>query len=421
MNNLAVIANSLIKFTNRCGKFLAAGKFRPVDFNAGCLMEVAAHRTALDDFGASNFIEPLSRLLSAYNNEADLSFIGHIAMREDILQSLMTRLQCQADRKRAPEMGDTRIESPIFITGLPRSGTTFLHSLLAEDPDLRAPRGWEVMYPSPPPDPRRNGPDRRIARAQRRMRQLYWLAPGFRVIHPLDAAEPQECIAITSSSFISDAYPTMCHIPSYQHWLDQTDLQPAYTHHRYFLQQLQAGQESLRWLLKAPAHLFGLQALLKTYPDARIVFTHRDPLEVLPSLANLTLVLRSAFSERHDPQQIGREVLEHWSAGMRAARAFVAQLPDREARCIDVAYNDLVSRPLDTVERLYRHFDLELTRTTRGRMLKALQQRPKDRYGVHRYSLEQFTLNTGAVERAFCDMHDYCGPAASTSRVRYAT
>lgn len=420
MNSVEVSANYLIKVANRCGKFFAAGKSRRPDFDAGCLMEAAARRSELDDFGAGDFVEPLNQLLNAYNNEADLSYVGNIAMREDVVQSLVTRLLLQADRKCYPEIADVCIDSPIFITGLPRSGTTFLHSLLAEDEDLRAPRGWEVMYPSPP-EAHSNGVGSRIARAQRRMRQLYWLAPDFRVIHPLDATQPQECIAITNSAFISDAYPTMCHIPGYQRWLDQTDFQPAYAYHQSFLQQLQAGQKSRRWLLKAPAHLSGLSALFNTYPDARIVFTHRDPLEVLPSLANLTRVLRSAFSDRHDPQLIGREVLEHWSASMRAARAFVAQLPDREARCIDVAYADLTRRPMATVARLYRHFDIELTPTAKGRMLQALQQRPKDRYGVHRYSLEQFSLNTREIERAFCDMPDYCGQIADTERLHYAT
>lgn len=370
-------------------------------------MAVAARRAMLDDFGATDFTEPLSQLLNAYNNEADLTFIGRIAMREEVLHSLVTRLQLLDDRRRYAEIADARIESPIFITGLPRSGTTFLHSLLAEDPGLRAPRGWEVMYPSPPPGRRVNG-DPRVARAQRRMRQLDWLAPDFRVIHPLDATQPQECIAITNSAFISNAYPTMCHIPSYQRWLDQADLQPAYAYHRRFLQQLQARQKASRWLLKAPAHLFGLRALLRIYPDARIVFTHRDPLEVLPSLANLMLVLRSAFSDRRDPQQIGREVLTYWAQGMRRAREFVAQLPDREARCIDIAYTDLTRRPIETVERLYRYFRLELSSKTRSRMQTFLQQRPQHQFGMHRYSLEQFSLDAGEIERAFSGMTDYC-------------
>lgn len=240
------------------------------------------------------------------------------------------------------------------------------------------------------------------------MKQLYWLAPEINVVHPLDAASPQECITITGSAFVSDVFPTMCHIPSYQQWLDSAELLPSYQYHRSFLQQLQGGHDDVRWLLKAPAHLFGLRALLEVYPDARIVFTHRDPREALPSLANLTMVLHGAFSDRHEPAEIGREVIKHWAAGMGQAREFVLQLPDRQERCIDIAYDDLTSRPLETVERLYEHFDLELSRGTLGLMQNYLQQHPKDKFGKHRYSLEKFAIDAAQVKRAFDGLNSYC-------------
>ncbi len=408
MNNAAGFGYSLIRAVNRYGSFLATSRLKAVDFDLGRLLNEATERAGLDDFGGMDFIHPLCVLLDAYNREAELTLIGRMAMREDVLQSLLTRLHIQADRKRYPGIADAGIDAPLFITGLPRSGTTFLHNLLTADPGLRAPAGWEVMFPSPPPGARPNGSEPRIPRAQRRMQQLYWLAPGFRAIHALDAALPQECIAITSSAFVSDAYPTMCHIPSYQRWLDDADLVTSYQYHRRFLQQLQDGHKHLRWLLKAPAHLFGLRAIFEVYPDARIVFTHRDPLEVLPSLANLTLVLRGAFSDCHEPEEIGREVTGHWAKGMRRAREVVEQLPDRHSRCIDIAYEDLTSRPLETVERLYQHFDLELSSEALGRMQKYLGQRPQDQFGKHRYSLAQFALDAGEIERAFDGLHGYC-------------
>jgi len=221
---------------------LAGSRLRAVDFDRERLLDDAVKRAGLDDFGPPEFLQPLRVLLDAYRNEADLTLIGRIAMREDILQSLLTRLHLQADRKRYPAIAEVGIPAPVFITGLPRSGTTFLHNLLAQDPGFRAPAGWEVMYPSPPPAVVAAAMDRRPARAQRRMQKLYWLAPDFRVIHPLDASLPQECIAITASAFLSDAYPTMCHVPGYQQWLDRASLVPAYEYHRLFLQQLQGGQ-----------------------------------------------------------------------------------------------------------------------------------------------------------------------------------
>lgn len=408
MINAARLANLAIRAVNRYGKFLARSKIGAVDFDLVRLIDDAIRRARLEDFGTTDFRRPLSVLIDAYSKEAELTLTGRIAMRENILQALVTRLQIYADRKRHPAIAEAGIDAPLFITGLPRSGTTFLHNLLAEDPGFRAPAGWEVMYPSPPPDPRTNGSDPRISRAQRRMAQMYWLAPEIRVIHPIDALLPQECVVITGSAFVSDVFPTMCHVPSYQRWLDQADLVPSYEHHRHFLQQLQGGQKNLRWLLKAPAHLFGLHAILEVYPDARFIFTHRNPLEVLPSLANLTLVLHGAFSDRHEPEEIGRELTGHWAEGMRQAREVVSRLPDHQARCIDIAYEDLTSRPLDTVKRLYRHFGLELGSQALCRMQKYLRQRPKDQFGKHRYSLSQFALDAGEIERAFEGMQAYC-------------
>lgn len=408
MRRGTAIGSLPVRVVNACGQFLITSRLRFVDFDLGRLLNEACRRTALDDFGSMDFVSPLSMLLAAYDGEAQLTLVGRMAMREDILQSLMTRLYIEADRRRYPEIGDADITAPLIITGLPRSGTTFLHNLLAADQEWRAPAGWEVMYPSPPPGRGPNFQDPRIARAQKRMQQLYWLAPEFKVIHPLDATMPQECIAITSSAFVSDTYPTMCHIPSYQRWLDRADLTPSYQYHRRFLQQLQGGHEHLRWLLKAPAHLFGLDAIRSIYPDARIVFMHRDPVEVMPSLANLTLVLRSAFSDRHEPGNIGNELIDYWAKGMRRARSEILQWPDRHTRCIDIAYEALTSRPLDTVRRIYEHFDIELDGQALDGMQSYLQRRPKNQFGRHRYSLRQFSLDRDRVERAFEGLRGYC-------------
>ncbi len=408
MNRPVSFINSLLRLVNRYARFLTSSGLRAVDLNPDHLLEDAARRAALDDFGDTDFMEPLRVLLDAYENEAELTLIGRIAMREDALQSLLTRLWIQDERNRHPKISDAGIRAPVFITGLPRTGTTFLHNLLAEDPGFRAPLGWEVMYPRPLPGTRADRPDPRIARAQRRMEQLYWLSPEFRVIHPLDASSPQECIAITGSAFASDVYPTMCHVPGYQYWLDRADLVPSFRYHRRFLQQLQGGQQGLRWLLKAPAHLFALDAIVNVYPDARFIFTHRDPLEVLPSLANLTLVLRGAFSDRHRPAEIGRELIGHWAQGMRRARESIGRLPDRPQRCMDITYEQLTGHPLDTVRRIYRHFDMELGDEAQNRMRTYLDQRPKDRFGRHRYSLEQFAFDAKDIERAFDGLHRYC-------------
>ena len=410
MNSLPppTFRHALVRTVNRWGHFLATSRLGFVDFDLGRLLNEAIERAGLDDFGDDNFLGPLAVLLESYQDEAQLNLMGRIAMRQDILQTLVTRLQVAAERKRDPAIAAADIESPIFIVGLPRSGTTFLHDLVAQDPGLRTPAGWEVMFPSPPPGGRPDHLDPRVARAQRRMEKLYWLAPGFDVIHPMDASAPQECIAIMSYAFTSDAFPTMCYVPRYQRWLNHADLRPAYRYHHDFLQHLQGGHKQLQWVLKAPAHLFGLRALLQVYPDARVIHMHRDPLQVLPSLANLTLSLRAAFSDRHDPRAIGREVTEHWADGLRQAREVTSNLHDRQTRCLDISYDALTQRPIDTIARVYRHFGLELSAIARRRMETYVRQHPKDRYGKHRYSLTQFDLDAAEIGRTFDGLETKC-------------
>lgn len=397
---------ALVRAVNRGGRWLANSRLRVLDFSMDRLMAEAAERAGADDFGTEDFVSPLSLLLDSLAQEARLNLIGRLAMRQEILQSLVTRLQIEADRKRHPALARAGIESPIFIIGLPRSGTTLLHNLLAEDTALRAPAGWEVMFPSPPVGCGMKGADRRIARAQRRMEWLHWLAPEFDVIHPLQSVLPQECIAITSYAFTSDVFPTLCHVPSYQRWLESADLAPSYRYHRRFLQHLQAGSKGLCWVLKAPAHLFAIPAIRAVYPDARFVHLHRDPLQVLPSVANLTLVLRGAFSDHRDPAAIGREVTRRWSLGISQALDALNALPDRDTRCCDMSYQELASRPLAAVERLYRHFGLGLSEPARQRMAAYLRRYPQNKQARHRYSLRQFGLDSKEIGDLFSEYRD---------------
>lgn len=411
MSLVTASRKALVRVINRGGRWLGNGRSRVTDLDLQRLLDEAMQRTGLTDFGSDEFLGPLVLLLDSLAHEAELNLLGRIAMREDILQKLDMRLRIEADRKRNPDIADAGVEAPIFITGLPRSGTTLLHNLLAQDPGLRVPLGWEVMFPSPAVADQSFGTDSRIGMAQKRMERLYWLAPEFKVIHPLDASQPQECIAITSYTFTSDAFPVMCHIPGYLQWLDTTDLTPSYRYHRRFLQQLQAGRRHVRWVLKAPAHLFALDSLLQVYPDARIVQMHRDPLQALPSVANLTLVLRSAFSDSQDPAVIGHEVRARWLTGVQRAQQVLSQLPDREERCCDIVYPQFSARPLESIERLYRHFGLDLTAATRRRMQQCLQQLPKDRFGKHRYSLDQFDMDPDQTSRMFEEYRQTWGVA----------
>lgn len=391
----------LVRLANRTAQLLGADTAPGLQFDRNSLLGLARKRTGLDDFGDDAFLEPLDRLLDALQSEARLNFIGRLALREDVVHTLSARLKIEAAFKQSPEHADVAIRAPIFVTGLPRSGTTLMHNLLAQDPAHRFASGWEVMYPVPAPGDSPDQNDPRVGRAQKRMQQLYWLAPDFKVIHPLDASQPQECISIMAHAFMSDVFPTTCHVPAYQRWLDDIDMQPAYQYHRRFLQYLQAGTGGVQWVLKAPAHLFSLAALLEAYPDARIVMMHRDPAQVLPSLANLTRVLRRAFSDEVEPAQIGREELDRWSSAIDRALSVLACRRDRSANVLHIQYEDLASRPMETLDRLYAGIGLELSDTARQAMQSFLLQNPKNKYGRHRYTLEQFGLQEQRIRDRF--------------------
>ena len=364
-----------------------------VRLDAGMLLEEARRQTGLEDFGEPAVEEPLRRLIHSYEHEAGLTLIGRIAARQDTLRLLTNRLKMEADRRRHPEIAAVEVRRPLFVTGLPRTGTTLLHGLLSQDPANRAPYNWESMFPSPPPDRARARRDPRIAWAARQIRGVYRRNPEFRKIHPLGARLPEECLIITSHSFLSFQFQTSHRVPGYQGWLEAQDLRPSYEAHRRFLQHLQWRHPGERWVLKAPAHLYGIRALFATYPDAGIILTHRDPLEVVPSMASLHATLRSTFSDTIDPAETGAEATARWAEGIRRALAERDSGAVPAERFLDVMYTDLVRDPLAAVRRVYRYYDLPFTDAVEGRMRRFLAENPKDKHGAHLYTLEQFGLD----------------------------
>jgi hypothetical protein len=393
---------AVVRTLNVAGRTLARFGHQPVSLDERSVLDQARQRAGLDDFGGDEFREPLRRLLASYESEARLTLLGRIVARVDTVSLLANRLRLVSDRSRYAGIAEQVIRRPLVIVGLPRTGSTALHHLLAQDPGNRVAQAWEVMAPSPPPERARYETDPRIARARRELHWLDQLAPAFRAIHPLGARLPLECLAITSYAFLSQRFHTMYRVPSYQQWLlAGHHARPAYEMHRRVLQHLQWRAPAERWVLKAPSHVFGFADLLRVYPDALIVQTHRDPLTVLASVASLTAVLRGAFSDQVDLAEIGREVTRHWADGL--ARVVQASRdgtvpPDR---CFDLPYQELVADPLGAVRRIYEHFRLPLTTEATVRMRRYLGRNPKDKHGPHHYSLEMFGLDRDDLAARF--------------------
>src|SRR6266436_2468116 len=383
---------------------------------AADLIETAKRRCGLDDFGEGDFFEALSRLLESCQSEARLNLIGKIALRTDVLQTLCSRLQMERDRRVYPEIARQQIREPLFIVGLPRSGTTALHSLLAADPEHRSPLMWEVRSPSPPT---RDDEKRRIQRATQSCNFFNWLVPTFRYVHTVGAEVPQECVSLMTATFLSDQFDAMYYVPSYRTWFFRQDLRPAYEYHRRFLQHLQFRQAARRWILKAPTHMFALPALLSAYPDALFVQTHRAPLDAMASVSSLITILRRVFSDAVDPLTVCREAIDYWSKTLDKFLQERGRLADH--RICDVNYVEIRQDPLVAVRRIYAHFGWSKSQKVEQRMRRALASQPEERYKLHRYDLAQFEVQeaqSAARFAAYCDRFGLAMGRKRTSSAR---
>jgi hypothetical protein len=385
-----------IRFLNGCGALLEKTRIPRTRLLAVDLIEIAKRRCGLEDFGQGNFFEGLSQLLESCHRESRLNVIGKIVLRSDVIRTLCTRLLMERDRQLYPGISQQEIRAPLFIVGLPRSGTTLLHTLLAADPEHRAPLTWEIMTPSPPSNENKR---QRIQRAQRNCNCLNWLAPTFQHVHPVGAELPQECVSLMTPTFMSDQFDTMYYVPSYRAWFFRQDCSPAYEYHRRFLQHLQFRHSARRWILKAPTHMFALPTLLSIYPDALFVQVHRAPLKAMASLSSLITILRSVFSNSVDPIVVCREAIQYWSETLEQ----FLQERDRLAvnRICDLDYVAIRRDPIAATGRIYDHFGWSFSHNAERRMRAVLANQPREQHGLHRYSLGQFGLQGAEVTEAF--------------------
>ncbi len=369
------------------------------------ILAAARRKTGLMEFRDESFRDPLRRLIRSFREDGRLHPFGRLMMRRRLVELTANRLRIDEALRRHPEILDEPIRRPLFVTGLPRTGTTLLHNLLSLDPAGRPLMTWEAFFPSPPPSATARRADPRIRRARALVNLLHWLAPRFPVVHPLDPEGPDECVSLTFNTFVSQAFPMMADLASYEEWLNELTTDRwivAYQYYRIQLQLLQWQRSGEHWVLKSPMHLAALDALLAVFPDACVVQTHRDPLKAIPSLCSLAATVRSIATDDLNLPNIGPRIAKTWAAIV--ARA--TEVRDKTAdRVLDVHYTDLTGDPIAAVHRIYDHFGYARSERMDTAMRAWLQSDAKKERKAHRYDLEQFGLSRSTIEQLF---RGYC-------------
>ena len=368
---------------------MSAERFQPDH-----LVEQACELAGSDDFGDDDtWRDGLARLCDGLVSEARLNDLGVEIAVLDVIRPLTGRLQIVKWRKENPAVAAQPVTRPIFIVGQPRTGTTILFDLLAQDPALRPPLTWEVDNPWPLPRPETYATDPRIAETQASIEMSEQIVPGLQAFHPMGALVGQECVRITAGQFCSMIFPVQYRLPSYSRWLlYEADHQPAYAYHRMFLQHLQSGVPG-QWLLKSPAHLWQLDALVAEYPDALIVQTHRDPLNVISSISALTHHLRHLASDESSITECAAQSREEIVVGLERGMKLRDSLSQR---VVDVQFADFIHDPFATIRGVYAELGRELEPVAEQNMRAFLAGHPGDG-GGSRYSWADTGLDAGLV------------------------
>ncbi|MEV6345405.1 sulfotransferase [Actinoplanes sp. NPDC051851] len=351
----------------------------------------ATRITGLDDFGDEDYRQGLRKLLLAYAETAALTPVGSKATRGLVRGALVSRLLSEAAWRQYPEHAGVRIERPVFITGLPRTGTTTLHRLLTADPAHQGLELWLTEAPQPRP-PRWEWADHPVYAVLSAAYRRHTALDG---VHHLGPDQIEECWRLLCQSMTSVSFECTAYIPDYADWLAGNDWTAAYRRHRRNLRLIGMADRGRRWILKNPSHLFALDALLAVYPDAVVVRTHRDPAAAIASVCSLNARAAEGWSAGFRGALLGRSQLALWSRGERAFRA--ARARHDAGRFIDVDYRDFAADPLRVVGRIYDRLGTPLSGTARAAMEKHLSGTPKP---AHEYDLASFGLTDTDVAAA---------------------
>lgn len=367
------------------------------------LLAAAESATGLSDFGEESFREPFRVLVASLIEEARLTDAGLEGQKNRILGLLINRLRIEQAYKDHPEIEAEKIERPTCIVGLPRTGTTMLFRILGDDPRFFVPYFYEVRYPFKYATVSDSEDDPRIALVEAEIQAILDSRPELAAIHPMNATAAEEEINILENSFYSTVPEAFNHLPSYSRWLEENDNEPGY---RYLVrvlkllqwQKKQAGEAGERWVLKTPHHIHHLELLLKTFPDVKILLTHRDPLQTIPSIVSFHNSLYRLGSNEVDPVAIGAHWQTKFSKSMRVALAMQDKHPDK---FVDVDYWKLVAEPLNELEMIYQSIGMDFTSNTVEQINQWQVENRRDKRAPHKYDMADYGLSEAVLEESF--------------------
>lgn len=377
----------------------AEARAASITLTPDALIAAAKERTGLAAFGDWPLEAPLTALCQSLNEEMDLHALGRTYAFEQLAGALATRLRMVDLWKRRPEILEQRIERPIIIIGLPRSGTTILHRLLARDPEARISPFWEQVAPLPlgDPDVAPPEPDPRIALIQGSLDTLHTMAPEMARMHEIRVDEPDEDITLLMPAFASLQFEWSYVVPGYSKFYQQADHMAGYAYFKQVLQTMQHLRGAGRWVLKAPQHLEQLGPLMNAFPDATFVQTHRDPVPAIISLASLTTYGQRRYFAHPDPHAVGANIADIVE---RLLRRGVEDRREADARFVDIQFPDLVADPIGCVRRIYAAGDGAAPSAQAEAAMSAwIADNRQEKHGKHDYAPEDFALDVDALRR----------------------
>jgi hypothetical protein len=400
----ADLKSPMLRALNWAGAGLAGIGLEVPSLTSEAIIRSAQKRAGCADLGGESFREPLDLYLEAAREEADLNLFGRLAVKGMLVEALRNRIELARYVREHPEVRNERIEAPWVIVGLPRTGTSLLSILLGLDPNARTLLHWEAARLIPPPTLATAAEDPRIAQCAKELGQLLKLNPAIGAMHPFGATIAQECVALFMFDIRTLGVETQAHVPSYGRWLQGCDMRPAFAQHEMALQVLQSAQPTERWVLKTPNHLWCLETLLESYPDARIIWTHRDPGTVITSLASLVNALQRMFTNRRDHLATAEE----WFGKSRFAIESGMAYDERVGGdwCQHVRFADLMNDPIAAVRAVYAAHGETPSALHVRRMEVWMQERGRHSEGRHVYDPTDFGWTEDGLAEAFRDYRE---------------